>query len=852
MRSRSLLLSMLFGAAGCTDSYLRTPADFGVRADDGGSQAHDSTTEAGVQDAADDDHARSFDLRPSDDSGSVTDLSALPLSVGLDERPANSSCVAHPRPVPTGGQLTTEPASELSAFDTQLTDLKRGPAPYRGWFGSEQGGRLRWLADGATAAQPVLDMRTDSGIGFTSGGESGLLGLAIDPAYPNADAPTMLRIFVNYTAPCSDAVREGLCTVISRFDLNAAGSGSAASFSASAESILMRVYQPSTNHNGGGMQFGPDGHLYISFGDGGSGNDPWCNAQNLNTPLGKLLRLDVHSRPPAGMPYAIPANNPFAPRPGAPVTTLALCNLHLALGNTRYPSRGIDQSRSTPCPEILAYGLRNPFRFSFDRSTGDVWIGDVGQGAAEEIDLLRAPEQPSPRYGQPEINFGWPLREGTRNAEGINASHACNSLPAAGELIEPVYEYFHADNERRGVVVGGYVYRGNSLGTTFRGAYFFSELGTREFWAMRDPYNQATSLDVDGLDEPQVMHSGYGMAEDDAGELYLLSGRVRRFVLQDPGGTSDFPQTLSATGCVEPGQPSRPIAAMIPYAINAPFWSDGASKTRFLAIPDGTTITRNGHCAGQSAAECAIGGNWELPLGSVVLKQFRRDGRLLETRLLMRHDDGLWGGYTYVWRADQSDADLIEGDTQVPGTDWVAPGRDTCLQCHTQAAGRTLGLESAQLNRRTSYPRTGRSGNQIDTLSAIGMFSDPVTTSAASSLTALVDPYDASAPIEAAARAYLHTNCAQCHRAGGTTGSAMDLRFHLALPGMNICNVDPRDPDHSQQRLLSPGMPNLSAIAQRPKSLEAGVRMPPLASSVVDTTGTTRLDDWIEQLSGCP
>ena len=334
---------------------------------------------------------------------------STPPAIGLPARPSNLTCVALPRPGPATAGLGLEDAFPPALNLDNLLDLRRLPAAIPGWVGITKGGHVRAAPDGAATSQTVLNPSDLTNL--VSGGEQGLLGLAVDPELPSASAPDTVRIFVNYTGSCPT----GTCTYVSRFDLIVSGVGATAVFTAGQEFNLLRILQPRTNHNGGALNFGLDGLLFVSTGDGGSGNDPWCNGQNLTSPLGKLLRIDVHTLNADG--YVIPPGNPYATRPSAPFDAFAKCNDHSGLGNPMpgYPDSGhLDISRSDPCPEIYAVGLRNPFRFSVDREKGWLWIGDVGQDAVEEISAFD-PSIASTGFGTPYFNFGWPLREGTQN-----------------------------------------------------------------------------------------------------------------------------------------------------------------------------------------------------------------------------------------------------------------------------------------------------------------------------------------------------------------------------------------------------------------------------------------------------
>jgi uncharacterized repeat protein (TIGR03806 family) len=556
---------------------------------------------------------------------------------------------------------------------------------------------------------------------------------------------------------------------------------------------LLRVDQPFTNHNGGNIAFGPDGHLYVGLGDGGSGGDPQAHAQNTRDLLGALLRLDVSG---AGA-YAIPPTNPFATQPR--------CTAAVNAAN---------------CPEIYAWGLRNPWRFSFDRATGELWLGDVGQGEFEEIDRVELGG-----------NYGWNCREGAHAYS--SPAPACSMVSG---LIDPVHEY----GRSLGVsVTGGYVYRG-SANPSLVGSYIFGDFGSGRIWRLVG--DGAGGYSAEELLDTSLSIASFG--EDVDGEIYVvdLGGTLHRMVA---GGTTPgdapVPELLSATGCVSAQDARLAAAGLVPYEPAAPFWSDGASKERWLAIPNGTNIAVDG-------ADDLV-----LPAGAVLMKHFRLANALVETRLFMRHAGGEWRGYSYEWNAAQTDATLVEGGkTAVIGTQsWVFPSGNDCLACHTAAAGRTLGLEYAQLNHAITYPSTGRSANQLATLSDALLLSAVIGDPAV--LPALADPFDVAEPIAERARAYLHTNCAQCHRPSGPTPSALDLRFATPLSATGMCAA-PQSGDlgiGGAARIVAPGDPDASVLVERMRRRDA-FSMPPLASNVVDAAGVALVGDWIASLGTCP
>ncbi len=310
----------------------------------------------------------------------------------------------------------------------------------------EKPGRILIWKDGALLPDPFLDIRSQV---KSAGSEQGLLGLAFDPKYVSNG-----RFFVNYIDMDGN-------TVVVRYLVSPDNPDRADPASGTA---LLRIAQPYPNHNGGDLVFGPDGYLYIGMGDGGSAGDPQGNGQRLDTLLGKLLRIDVR-----GDAYAIPADNPFA-------------------------------GRADSRPEIWAYGLRNPWRFSFDRMTGDLYIGDVGQDAYEEIDF-----QPAGVAGGQ--NYGWNLMEGFHPYQGSNSAN----------LVPPVAEYDHTDGNCS--VTGGFVYRGNRI-PALSGTYVFGDYCTGETWVLRrfpDGWRMA------GWFGMQIPISSFG--EDQDGELYVLDYR---------------------------------------------------------------------------------------------------------------------------------------------------------------------------------------------------------------------------------------------------------------------------------------------------------------------------------------
>jgi mono/diheme cytochrome c family protein len=237
----------------------------------------------------------------------------------------------------------------------------------------------------------------------------------------------------------------------------------------------------------------------------------------------------------------------------------------------------------------------------------------------------------------------------------------------------------------------------------------------------------------------------------------------------------------------------------------------------------------------------------------VLLKNFALKGQPVETRLLRRHPDGTWAGYTYEWNTAGTQATRVIGGKSrtVNGQTGLYPSENDCMRCHTPTAGFSLGAETAQLNGHLIYPTTNRTANQLTTLAGIGMFSAPLP-GAPASLPALPDPTDSSLPLGNRARAYLHTNCSQCHRPSGPTPSSMDLRYTTPLATTNICDVTPQSGSLgiANARLIAPGDAARSIVIARMNRRDAQ-GMPPLGSNQVDATGVSLLTAWVNSLAGC-
>ena len=661
---------------------------------------------------------------------------------GLETRPSNTTCLAPPRDS-SAAAIKVELLNDLR-FE-HPTELVRAPTGST-FYLLEQAGRVLTFQTASTAYGVALDLTAR----VLVDGESGLLGLAFHPAFA-----TKRYAYLYYTIPPIAAPAPAQRAIVSRFTVRPDGTLDEAT-----ERILLEVDEPSDLHKGGKVAFGPDGYLYVSFGEGAVNANL---AQDTTSLLGKILRVDVDS----ASPYAIPPTNPFAAGGGR--------------------------------PEIYAMGFRNPWRFSFDRASGALWVGDVGASTWEEINLVELGG-----------NYGWPIREG---------AHCFFGQPCEkGSLIDPVVEHATVENI---AIIGGVVYHGKAIGG-LQGKYVYGAFAGQIYALEHDLVTGAAKPVLLNPDDSNYYMSALVDGPDD--ELYIAEwaqGAVFAIRPTAPAKPTPLPDRLSKTGCVDATDPRRPAPGLLPYAVNSELWADGADKERWLAIPDGTKIG------------VADDGDLDLPPRSVVMKTFSVGGRRVETRLFVRHDDGGWAGLSYGWDEAQSDAVLADGARTQPlggGATWTQPSRAECLRCHTRAAGGTLGLEVAQLDRDFRYPN-GVTGSQLANLEHIALFDRAVPSV----------PRLASG--RADARSYLHGNCSFCHRPGTGIGS-FDLRAGSSLAG--ACNAPALAgtfglPDAG---IIVPGAPGRSLLSSRVHRLGAG-RMPPLASRVVDTAGAALIDDWI-------
>lgn len=682
----------------------------------------------------------------------------------------------------------------------------------------EKRGRVVVITNLAAPTRSVfLDLTARVTTTDTVNDERGLLGIAFHPGYA-----TNRYLYLFYTGN-TNTVASGLHDRLSRFRTSETNPnlGDPAS-----ELPLLAQYDEANNHNGGDLHFGPDGYLYVAVGDEGGANDAWANSQRITKDFfSGILRLDVDKRPgnlpPNPHPstttnYLVPADNPFvgaASFNGSPVNP----------ANVR--------------TEFWAVGLRNPWRMAFDSMTGTLYSGDVGQSTREEINII-----------QKGGNYGWNYLEGF--FQRTNSAQ----IPAGFVPTPPIIDYPRGSGYS---VTGGRVYRGQRI-SQLHGAYLYGDYGSGRVWALRHSGTNVTQnqqLFANPIGGPFSAGGISAFGTDPATEdiLYVdlkfgTNSVINRIVYTTNFTGVPFPPTLADSGVFANLNTLTPHSGVVAYDLNLPFWSDYARKSRWFSIPN-TNLDMTFSPAG----------NWLFPTGTVWVKHFALEltngvpasARRLETRLLVQGANGGYG-ITYRWGDSTTNASLVPeagldetfvvynpNGSALRTQTWRYPSRVECLQCHTPAAGFALGFSTAQLNRGFNYG--GAATNQIAAFRDAGYFSN--TVAGLYTLPALAHPTNSAVSLEYRARSWLAANCSACHLPGGTQMALWDARS--STPTYLAGIVDgPLANETGPGRVIAPGSLVNSAILTRISTIGAG-RMPPIASSQVDTQAVALLSAWI-------
>lgn len=516
------------------------------------------------------------------------------------------------------------------------------------------------------------------------------------------------------------------------------------------------------------------------------------SAGDPNLQYGTIIRIDVGLKPTPATP---------SPEPSVPPPAGYAIPADNPFGN-----------------EVYAYGFRNPGQISFDRETGDLWAGDAGGECFEEINRV-----------QKGGNYGWPNWE----------ADLCGPGGCQGVNTLPVHQYGSAEAcGASDAVTGGYVYRGR-LNPALVGKYIYGDYQTGQVWA----YDRANRFNEEVFVEGRARALA-AFGEDNQGELFhidTVTGVVSRIETSPrQAQPTVLPQRLSQTGCfAELGDPLVPAEGVLRYDIALGAWSGGAEQQRFLSLPAHTSFAIDDH------------GHWSLPPGGVLIKNFQWQGENLETRFVVRYLNGAYGTYTYEW-TEADDAVLVDAQGKdvalAGGQFWRFPSRDQCRQCHTPRAGYALGLETRQMNIERQYAATGTVANQLWTFAALNMLSGDIE-----SLPPFPSITDASASLEERVQAYLHVNCANCHRDGGGFQSLWDARFDTAFPDKGLCDAAPITSitELANERYLNPGDHQSSSIWARINKHDHS-QMPPLGSTLADPQGAELVASWVDALADCP
>jgi putative heme-binding domain-containing protein len=683
--------------------------------------------------------------------------------------------------------------------------LARAPGSDRLFVGEQHGVLYSFVNRPDAKAELFFDLRKEIKTMHRLPGAKqveAVYGLAFHP-----DFQKNRQCFVCYTLRGEEPEHLTDGTRVSRFTVTKT---EAPRIEPASEEVVLSFLQG--GHNGGDIHFGPDGMLYISTGDGSSPNPPDAldTGQDISDLLSSILRIDVDRRD-KGLNYAVPKDNPFVGMKGAR-------------------------------PEVWAYGLRNPWRMSFDSQTGALFVGDVGWELWESVHRVE-------KGG----NYGWAAMEGPQPIK----PHKVGPTPIRPALIELPHTIACS-------VTGGRVYHGKRF-RELRGAYIFGDWETRRLWAARFEGDRAKELLE--ITRPSVRVVAFG--EDNDGELYFLDydgGTIHTLARNDgEEKNSAFPRRLSETGLFASLKEHAPASGVIPFAVNGRQWLDGATAEHWAAFPGASAATL--HSEGTPIPGMVYWHSFRMhfPRDAVLLRTLSLAGRRVETQLL--HYDGVdWRGYSFAWRDDQADADLVAADgaeKEVRDADtkrtrvWQFLSRTQCLLCHNNQSEYALAFLPEQLNRsgidgrnqlvsfteRGYMRRVGKDDKPLPPFDAVSAVREP----------RVGDPADPAQPLEARARGYLHANCGHCHfeHGGGTT--SLRLQFSVPNAEMKAIGVRPTRGDFGlpDAYIIKPGEPWASTLYYRMAKFGRD-HMPHVGAERPDEAGLQLIEEWITGLGGAP
>jgi putative heme-binding domain-containing protein len=548
----------------------------------------------------------------------------------------------------------------------------------------------------------------------------------------------------------------------------------------------------SGGHNGCSMHFGPeDGYLYFSTGDAEvpTPPDPLSTGQNIGDLLGSIQRIDVHQTA-GGKNYLVPTDNPFVKTPGAR-------------------------------PEVWAYGLRNPWRMSFDDDTKRLLVGDVGWELWEMIYDVR-------KGG----NYGWSITEGPQLVKP-------DQPPGPTPILKPLISHSHVEAMS---ITGGYTYRGQRLPGLYN-QWIYGDYVTGKLWSFT-PAAAGMKNHRELLDSHLRVIT---FARDHSGEVFIVdyAGQIYRFAKNDrQASNTAFPQRLSETGLFQNLPQQVPAPGVIPYAIQAEPWMDGATARRFLAIPGDGQLDYHKR---NNAAYGMMRDFFEFPTNTVLAKTISlgQPKRPIETQILHFNGEG-WHPYNYLWNEDQTEAHLADGlgsDLKIPTSHsktrpWRIHSNTECMTCHMSRPGFVLGMHHQFTDLTTAI--NGRNQNQQDAWIGMGLLTKRPK----------VQHWLKKEPeLQRRARAHLHVNCAHCHRQGGGGSAPFELRADLPPERMKLFRVKPNQGTFGMVNpsIVVPGDPDRSVLLYRLAST-GGAHMPKLGPRTIDADGLKLTWDWIASL----
>jgi uncharacterized repeat protein (TIGR03806 family) len=747
-----------------------------------------------------------------------------------------------------------EPAfANLALTDTLV--ITQHPLNGRMYVGSRNGLIVSFDNQPDVAvAETFLDLRDRVAVVW----DGGFLGLVFHPEFGDEASPFRHTFYVYYSshcpldasgnAPdldaCDDAYpRESTLGFfntylrLSRFEASLDGLVA----DPGSEQVMINIRLYNSSHRGGGFAFRNEGYLYVTIGDqfrywtaqdivetleGGTmrlavdvtdnGDGTWSCPEGSHLPLRTLDTVDETS----GRYYCIPDDNPWLNDDGA--------------GEQFFE-------------EYCSIGHRNPHRLARDPDTDRLWSGEIGESTREEINVIECGN-----------NYGWPFREGKIPGPRPEPPSFL------GELTDPVIDFTRDEAQ---AIIGGYVYRGSRF-PELRGDYLAGDYVTNRIWAI--------SLDEETMTATKRYLTDFSpgnlgtWGQDALGEVFLGSvagtGPLYSLARAVYEPVPDPPPLLSETGAFSDLDGAVPSEVWLPYALNQPFWSDGAMKTRFIAVPsDGERDTR------EEKVRFSTVSDWSYPVGTVLMKHFElpldeanpTDTARLETRFMILGEDDRWYGLTYRWREDRTDAELLASEAtaeymvrQSDGTTrrqtWYFPSRSECLSCHREGSGGALGLRTHQLNGDFSYPNTKGPRNQLQTWNELGLFSPPlVDESKIATFPTSPALEDVTASLQDRGRSWLDSNCSYCHRPG-EVNAGFDARFTtpFAVQGYLWTGVR-NDLGNPGTVLIYPGRPDLSAVWQRTAAV-GSIAMPPLAKALAEDPAVDLLAEWIKRIDPAP